>query len=483
MCAAAVVAALAGVTVRVHGQAAAQPPAARHVIIVSIDGLRPAYYLPSPLRRAQMPVLDALRADGSWAEAVVGQYPSLTYPSHTSIATGVAPARHGIVHNTRFEPLAGTGSWYFENTAMTAPAIWDVARAAGLTTAGVSWPVTVGARIDHLYPESNQAPRDTTWLELARRESSPGLVDAVVERLGGFGPKDNLDYAKRDRFAAAMAAHIIERHRPNLMLVHLVETDTAQHSYGPDSPQTLAALRQVDDRLGEIVTATKTAGIFDRTTFIITGDHGFYRVHSALQPNVVLREAGLLETDAAGRIVRWQAAAHRAAIKLKDPGDRQLATRVERLFEELAQGRYRGIFRVVRGEELKALGADPEALLYLEPVNGYNVSDATRGDFLVASPRRGDHGYLPTSPEMHTGLILSGAGVLKGVVVPIARQLDIAPTAARLLGLSMANIDGVAIAGMLADLSTRPDAAPPTGSDLNGAVFEQGVQRCESVSR
>lgn len=445
--------------------ARAQNPAtaaAEHVVVISIDGLRPVYYLPGSGRRAAMPVLDRLRTSGSWAEAVVGQYPSLTYPSHTSIATGVVPARHGIVHNTRFDPLAGSNAWYFESEALKVPALWDVARSAGLTTAGVSWPVTVGARIDYLYPESNQAPRDMTWLDLARRQSSPGLVDAVVSRLGGFGPKDNLDYAKRDRFAAAMAAHMVEQHRPHLMLVHLVEADTAQHSFGPDSPEALTALARVDTRLGEIVEATKTAGIFARTAFVVTGDHGFYRVHSALQPNVVLRQAGLIDVDAAGRIVRWQAAAHRAAIKLNDPSDREVAQKVERLFEELAQGRYRGLFRVVRGEELRGLGADPDALLYLEPINGYNFTDAAQGEFLVASGRRGDHGYLPTSPDMHTGLILSGAGVRQGVIVPLTRQIDIAPTVARLLGFTMANVDGVPLAGVLVD-TVRPEAAVSSG--------------------
>ena len=91
--------------------------AARHVVLISIDGLRPDYYLPSRERLTTTPALDALRARGSWAEGVIGQFPSLTYPSHTSIVTGVRPAVHGVVQNTIFGP-DGAGTWYFESAAL-----------------------------------------------------------------------------------------------------------------------------------------------------------------------------------------------------------------------------------------------------------------------------------------------------------------------------------------------------------------------------
>jgi arylsulfatase A-like enzyme len=431
--------------------AAQQPaPPARHVVLISIDGLRADYYLPSPTRRAVMPALDALRARGSWADGVVGVFPSLTYPSHTTLVTGARPATHGIVQNTRFAPEGG-GSWYFEADELKMPTLWDAARDAGLTTAGVSWPVTVGARIDYLLPETHQAPREMSWLDLMRQQSTPGLVDAVVERLGGFGPNANRDYAERDRFSTAGAVLILERHRPNLLLVHLVEADTAQHQFGPNSPEAFAALNRVDASVGRIVDAIDAAGIARHTTVIVTGDHGFYRVHSAFQPNAALREAGLLEVDDAGRVVSWEAVAHRAAIRLKDPANPALAARVERLFRDLADGPYHGLFRVVDRDEIARRGGDPDALLFLEPIEGYTTAAGTAGGFLVASDRRGDHGYTPDAPAMHTGLIVAGAGIVPGLGVPLARQIDIGPTAARLLGVLLPGAEGVAMAGLLAD--------------------------------
>ena len=429
---------------------AARPPlpAARHVVLISIDGLRPDYYLPGPARQTSMPALDTLRERGSWAEGVIGQFPSLTYPSHTSIITGTRPATHGIVQNTHFSPDGG-GGWYFDAAELKVQTLWDAARAAQLTTAAVSWPVSVGARIDYLLPETNQAPRDTTWLDLMRRQSTPGLVDAVVDRLGGFEPNANRDYRQRDRFSTAAAAVILEKYRPNLLLVHLVEADTAQHQFGPNSPQALEALERVDAAVAAIVGAIEAAGITNETAVIITGDHGFYRVHSALQPNVALREAGLLQVDEAGRITAWQAMAHRSAIRLKDPADAAVAARVETLFRNLADGRYRGLFRIVDRAEIARRGGDPEALLFLEPIEGYTTAAGTSGGFLVASARHGDHGYTPDAPAMHTGLIMAGAGVATGIAMPLARQIDIAPTVARLLGLALPHAEGVAMVGVI----------------------------------
>jgi arylsulfatase A-like enzyme len=429
-------------------------PAAQHVVLISIDGLRPDYYLPAAGRLTRTPALDRLRERGSWAEGVVGQFPSLTYPSHTSIITGARPARHGVVQNTSFAP-DGSGSWFFDSSVLRIPTLWDAAHAAGLTTAGISWPVTVGAKIDYLLPETNQAPRDSTWLDLMRRQSTPGLVDAVVARLGTFEPNANRDYVQRDRFSTAAAAVIIENHRPNLVMIHLVEADTAQHESGPNSPQAIAAIERIDKSIASILQSVETAGIASSTTVIITGDHGFYRVHSAFQPNVALREAGLLQVDGGGRVTGWQAMAHRSAIRLKDPSDTATAAKVQKLFQDLADGPYLGLFRVVGRDELKARESDPDALLFLEPIEGYTTAAGTTGPFLIASARHGDHGYMPDAPAMHTGLIVAGAGIQRGLAIPLARQIDIAPTAARLLGIELPQAEGVPMVGMLTTMKAE----------------------------
>lgn len=431
--------------------AAATPRPAEHVVVISIDGFRPAWYREPERERVRIPNLLALRDAGSFAEGVEVSHPSMTYPSHTSIATGTRPARHGIVSNTIFDPPRGSTAWFYDNAAMRVPAIWDLARQHGLKTAGVSWPVTVGARVDVLYPESNQAPPDSTWLARARGDSTPGLVDEVVQSLGGFGENANRDPIQRDRFAAAMAGHVIRTTKPNLVMIHLMETDSAQHADGPGSAAAIAAIERIDAHIGAIVNAAEDAGIRPRTAFVVTGDHGFSRVHTLIQPNVILKEGGWLSTDARARITDWQAASHATAIRLKDPSDRALAARIEARFTELAANRYRGIFRVVPRAELDALGAYPEAAFFIEPAEGYYVTDAVAGGtVLVGTTRRGAHGFLPTETRMHTGLIAAGAGLRAGVPLPLVRQIDLAPTIARLLGFEMPDADGVPVVGVLA---------------------------------
>lgn len=432
----------------VAGQPASPP--ADHVIVISIDGFRPVMYLDAEREGVTLPNLQALRAAGSAAEGMVVAHPSLTYVSHTSLATGVRPARHGIISNTKFDPPAGSPQWYYEVEAMKVPAIWDRAREHHLKTAVASWPVTVGANIDVRFPESNQAPPNQTWLARARQDSTPGLVDAVATQLAPYGENDNRDAVQRDRFTATMAAHIIRTEKPNLLMIHLMETDTTQHADGPGSVAARTAIQHIDAHVGAILAAADQAGIRARTAVIVTGDHGFSRVHTLIQPNVILRQHGWLTTNERGRVATWQVASHASAIRLKDPGDTALAAKVEQAFREAAAVTYRGIFRVVSRAELDDLGAYPEAAFFIEPAEGYYVSDGVQDDsVLVGATRFGAHGFLPTETRMHTGFIAAGAGIRRGVPLPLLRQIDVAPTIARLLGFTMPDVDGVPIVGVL----------------------------------
>src|SRR5262249_58878045 len=131
------------------GQAGRSTPE-RHIIIVSIDGLRPDFYLDETWAA---PELRALLRAGSHALAAEGGFPTVTYPNHATIVTGARPARHGVLSNT-IPTSAGTRRRGHEEASdLRAAPIWEWARAAGLTTAAVSWPVTAGARIDLLVPE------------------------------------------------------------------------------------------------------------------------------------------------------------------------------------------------------------------------------------------------------------------------------------------------------------------------------------------
>src|SRR5438067_1310055 len=102
----------------------------------------------------KIPTLRRFVAEGAYAEGVQGVIPTVTYPSHTTLITGVWPAKHGILSNTVFDPLrTGPANWYWYADDIRAPTLWDSAARAGWTTASIQWPASVGARVAWNIPE------------------------------------------------------------------------------------------------------------------------------------------------------------------------------------------------------------------------------------------------------------------------------------------------------------------------------------------
>jgi predicted AlkP superfamily pyrophosphatase or phosphodiesterase len=124
-----------------------------HVLVISVDGMRPGDYL-SPPPGSHIPNLLRLKSHGSFAEAVRGVYPSVTYPSHTTIVTGYLPAQDGVYTNYSSR-VAGKNpnDWFWFAKAIRCTTLWDEARKDNLTTASITWPVTADAAIDWDVPE------------------------------------------------------------------------------------------------------------------------------------------------------------------------------------------------------------------------------------------------------------------------------------------------------------------------------------------
>ena len=136
------------------GPAAAGHAAAVPVVMISIDGMGPDYLLEADRHGLTIPNLRRFLKEGAWAHGVKGVLPTVTYASHTTLVTGVSPARHGILYNEPFDPLdRNKEGWYWYAEDIHAPALWDAAREAGLDTAIVDWPVTVGARARWCIPQ------------------------------------------------------------------------------------------------------------------------------------------------------------------------------------------------------------------------------------------------------------------------------------------------------------------------------------------
>ncbi|HEY3883757.1 MAG TPA: alkaline phosphatase family protein, partial [Vicinamibacterales bacterium] len=101
-----------------------------HVVLVSIDGLRPHIYRDD---RWPAPALHQLVRHGAVALAVRSVFPALTFPAHVTLVTGALPARHGVVYNEPFEPASPSGRWIWNASAIRVPTLWDAVRTRGGT--------------------------------------------------------------------------------------------------------------------------------------------------------------------------------------------------------------------------------------------------------------------------------------------------------------------------------------------------------------
>lgn len=434
----------------------APPRLVDHVVLVSIDGLRPEMYH-DPTWPA--PTLQQMAREGAQADAVFGVFPSVTYPTHTTIVTGALPARHGIWFNTPFEPAGPTGRWYWESSAIRVPTLWTAAHAAGLKTAAVSWPVAVGADIDWNVPEIWPLEKDGSIVaELRRHATPPGLVDELEREATGALRDETwkLGEMARDDRVAEMAAYLLEKKQPALLLVHLLTVDHFEHEHGRDHPEVRRALAAADRGLSRLVEAAERAGIRERTAFVVTGDHGFSDVHTKLAPNVWLVEAGLREAkrDRGNWRAHFHVSSASAFLILHDPADADALRRVREVLAAQPAG-VRRLFRVVERDELDRLGAAPNAALAL----AYSLGVGGSGDYTgpaVTPGEGGDHGYLPDERGLQTGLVAWGTGVRAGAVVPRMSSTDVAPLVARLLGLRFDAPDGVLLPGVLAEPAPKP---------------------------
>jgi predicted AlkP superfamily pyrophosphatase or phosphodiesterase len=420
------------------------------VLLLSIDGLRPEFYLDPQGHGMELPTLRDLMRRGVYAEAVTGSYPSVTYPSHTTMITGVPPARHGVYNNYLFDPKGLFRYWYWQSKAIRVPTLWDAVKAKGGTVAAISWPVSVGAPVDFNLPEFHKPGSKQFWWEQLADVMDPRFVEEIEREVGA--PADEPFNAEHyETFCFDVTQMVVRKYRPTLVLLHVYNTDSAQHGYGREGPEVVAAFEGTDRRLGALLRTLDEAGIGERTLVVITGDHGFTDLHTLIHLNVAFAQAGLLRIGADGSVVDWDAMAWpsggSSAVILKDPQDSRARQRVTALIDSLLAGPLAGAMRKITRQELDHLGAMPEALFALEATDGFYFGKNLTGELMTRSGR-GGHGFLPTWEKMKTGFIMAGPGVRAGVRIPVMRQVDIAPTIAALAGWELPTAEGLVLRGV-----------------------------------
>lgn len=411
-------------------------------MIISIDGFA-AYSLRD--ESLPVPTLRRLIRAGAVADAMETVNPTVTWPNHTSMITGVRPSRHQVIYNGM--PMRnGAGQaltvepWLEKSELVQAPTLYDAAHAAGLTSAEVDWVAIHNAKtITWAFPE---VPRLTD--PIVREMIAAGTI---TEAEAKAAEKTNIVW--RDEVWTLAGQHIIEKHRPNLLLFHLLTTDSAQHRYGASSLAGNTALALADSKVQRLIDSLRRANILDRSTIFIVSDHGFKTYRNLIRPNALLKQKNLL-----GDV--WCISEGGTAMVY--------ITRPERRAELLPVLRASlstlpGVSRIIGSDEFAGLGYPPVvdggrmADLVLAAADGYAFDGTQQGEPSVAVPAGatpGSHGYLNTDPQMDAIFIASGAGVKANVRLTRVRNIDIAPTAARILGLSLGNIEGRVLTEILA---------------------------------
>ena len=406
--------------------------AARQVVMISIDGLGASWYM-APPANLRVPNLRRLMEEGSYAEGVEGVYPSVTYPSHTTLVTGRLPGEHGILTNLSSRQAGkNPKDWFWFASAIRVPTLWDVVRERGLTTAAAFWPVTADAHITWDIPEIWDPQKGMVGDPLyVAKFATPGLLFEAALELGPPRPGEDDDTTR-----ANLAAFLIRKHKPNLLLLHLAALDEAEHRHGPGSVEAAATLEKSDAHLGEILDAIRAAGLADSTDVFVVSDHGFLSVEREVNPNVLLAKAGLLQVDAAGNVAGGKVAtvANGGSFFIYWPESMDLRGAVDAALAPLCE--HGVLWGVISQQAMRDLGAEAAIRLALEAAPGVEFGDRASGDVVrKLSSTAGTHGYLPFRAGLESAFIAWGPHIKKGVNLHRVRMTAVAPTVLQALGI------------------------------------------------
>lgn len=425
-----------------------QADAANHVVIISLDGFG-GWALDDP--QLPVPTLRRLAAAGAVAKGMRPVNPTVTWPNHTSMVTGVTPARHGVLFNgmlmrpeglqPRIEP------WRAQREMVKARTLYDAAHERNLTTAQVDWVAILNApTITWEFPE-----RPDPKGQIARELVKAGVISE--EDLAGFATR-NIVF--RDQIWTSAAEHILRTHRPNLLLFHLLNLDSTQHRYGPRTPAAMTTMALNDTHVARIVRTLEETGLMPRTTIFVVSDHGFKTVKRQIRPNAAFAKAGLiaLQDGKVSSAQAWSVPEGGTAIVYVTAPDASGALLARA--REVLSG-IEGIDRIIEPDNYEGLGLPLPSrnaqmgALFLTAKEGYAFTADASDPPVVDAPAGslGAHGYINADPDLRALFIASGRGIRRGVVLDSVNTVDIAPTAAQLLGVDLPGVEGRVLTELL----------------------------------
>jgi predicted AlkP superfamily pyrophosphatase or phosphodiesterase len=379
------------------GYAAPAPPKDRIVILISLDAFRWDY-----LDKFKPPHLTRLANEGVHAERLIPMFPSMTFPNHQTIATGLRPAHHGIIHNDMYDPnmkerfgiaspATTNGAWWGGEP------IWVTAVKQGRIANAWLWP-GVGAPMSGM--------RATEWKTYDSHVDANQCVDTALSWLER--PQDK---------------------RPSLLVLYFHQVDTESHRYGTESPEVAGAVRELDDAMGRLVEGIHRLKLDELANLVIVSDHGMANIST--NRLVVLEEfvsADKAQVDFTGAI---------GGVRPND-GD------VDALYAKFAGKENH--FHVYRRENM------PEKYHYTDnprippvvivPEVGWYVTKRSRSDQSSRPMNKATHGWDPNDPLMGATFIAWGPAFRQHTTIKPFENVHIYNLLSATVGLKPAPNDG-----------------------------------------
>jgi predicted AlkP superfamily pyrophosphatase or phosphodiesterase len=406
--------------------AAAQ--AAHYVVLVSLDGFRWDY-----AERDGAKHLLALGKAGAWApQGMVPSFPSITFPNHYTIVTGLYPEHHGIVANNFYDPerharygirdnaVVADGAWY------GGVPLWSLAESQGMRAACLFWPGSEAEIAGHRptwYAKFDAKAESTAEVQQARIEDAVALLKLPAEQ------------------------------RPHFIAMYFSEPDHEGHKYGPEAPQTKAAVARMDAIVGRLRAELNKTGL--PIDLVVVSDHGMAKVEGGWISLDSFARLDGFETVGALLYPKTEEDAARAYNELKHATSEFIVYRRKNV-----PGNLHYSTNAREGDPV-IVPTGPYAIRAHKPAAGRNAATAE-----MDAPPAGAHGYDPQEmPEMKAIFFAAGPDIVAGKTVQPFENVNLYPWMAHLLGLKAAKNDGNLniLAGTLRDnggATAEPDAAP-----------------------
>lgn len=401
----------------------------------------------------ELPHFKMMFEKGSYVKHVEPVYPTLTYPCHCSILTGVTTEVHGVPHNEIVDPENPNAPWYSLRKDIKVKTVMDVFKEHGLKTCSITWPVSGGADIDYnlpmIVPISYQGDNPYQFYV---NYSTQELLDRYYWKYAPFLTGENRNL---DEFTMHTALDIIEDYPDiDVMLVKMCDLDTVKHCEGISNDEVKKQLRKHDEQFGLLVEAVRRFWNFDETNFVILGDHGQSDIEKNINFNLLLKENGFITTDENNHMIDYKAYCHSASmsawIDLKDKNNEELRKEVYEFLLKIKEDPQYNIGYVFTKEEAKEkYGLCNEHIDFvIEGLRPMSFDSTLSGNDLFEKYLKpgwhhtlASHGYLPERDETTT-FIACGKDVKEGIIIERSTMLNEACTMAKMLGIDMEGTQG-----------------------------------------